>query len=516
MVAAHDKAIDSYFLRQVADAKSRYRGAIADGDGLYVPGTAAGLCDGFATAYLCPQSRFHKSAAALERLQLAAGFVTRSLSADGNLYSPITNFNSPPDTAFAVKGLAPICLLARRSGATEILEVLEPILRRWAASLTVGGIHTPNHRWVVCAALAQLNELFPNPAYLRRIDQWLAEGIDLDSDGQWTERSSVTYNGVSNTALVIMADKLKRPELLDPVRRNLDSMVYLLHADGEAVTDFSRRQDLHERGKLYSYWYALLYLAAKLGEAKYGMMARQVRDAALPLSAALLEPAFLRPDIPADPLPDNYVREFPHNHVVRIRKGLQSITVLTRDSDRFLSFRHGDAVVEAVRFASAFFGKGQFVPRAESRPNGTILLEQKLEGPYYQPFTPTRKISADEWDQTQKLRPQSEVCRLTQSARIHSTSEGLMLEFAAEGTDNVPVAIEINFREGGKLTGAEGKLITSREAVFTAGKNAIRIIGGGIEHRYINVRGARPHLAGDSYFITGTTPFRRVIEFRCS
>src|SRR4029079_13451654 len=115
-------------------------------------------------------------------------------SPQGFIDNPITNFNSPADTAFVARGLCPVTLLASRAGVREVPAMLEPFLRRAGAGLAVGVIHTPNHRWVVCGALAQLYELYNDDSYVRRIDQWLAEGIDMDPDGQYNERSTYVYN----------------------------------------------------------------------------------------------------------------------------------------------------------------------------------------------------------------------------------------------------------------------------------------------------------------------------------
>jgi hypothetical protein len=261
------------------------------------------------------------------------------------------------------------------------------------------------------------------------------------------------------------------------------------------------------------YWYPLQYLAAKLGERKYGMLARKHFFQSCPMSLLMTDPEMNRSDFAADPLPEDYIREMPHNGVLRIRRGLASVTVQTKGRDRFLQVRYGDAVIEAVRFASAFFGKAQFVPEEFVREGAGAVLTQRLEGPYYQPFAPTRRISADEWDQTQRLRPQSEVCRLTQSAAIREMANGVRLEVTAEGTENVPLAVEISLRDPGTLQGADGELLTADEARYTAGRHTIRIKGGGCEHKYTQIRGALPRLPGRSVYVTGMTPFRRVLEF---
>ena len=160
-----------------------------------------------------------------------------------------------------------------------------------------GGVHTPNHRWVICSALAQINDLFPDERYVRRIDEWLAEGIDIDRDGQFTERSTLTYNVVTDRALLVMAAKLKRPELLEPVRENLRSLLYLLHADGEVVTEISRRQDQYTRGGTDGYWFPLTCLALADGNAQFATLAQRSEGGAR--LSTLLEYPQLSQQLPA-------------------------------------------------------------------------------------------------------------------------------------------------------------------------------------------------------------------------
>jgi hypothetical protein len=47
----------------------------------------------------------------------------------------------------------------------ELPQLLKKYLLNAGEALSVGGIHTPNHRWVVSGALAWINSFFPNPKY---------------------------------------------------------------------------------------------------------------------------------------------------------------------------------------------------------------------------------------------------------------------------------------------------------------------------------------------------------------
>jgi hypothetical protein len=212
-------------------------------------------------------------------------------------------------------------------------------------------------------------------------------------------------------------------------------------------------------------------------------------------------------------LPDNFVREFPHNRLVRIRRGPASATIHLGGRDQILNLRYGDVAVHAVRFASAFFGKGQFVPQTVERIENGFRLVQHLDGPYFQPFDPPRVIDADEWNRTQPQRPRTEVCSLIQSAAVTEIANGMRVEIRAGGTDNVPVAVEISLRDDAKVEGVEDALWKGPEARVSAGRHSLRLRGGGCEHRYTAVRGALPPFAGRSIFVTGITPFRRVIDF---
>ena len=520
VVKRHDAYLEELLRKQITDPNNRWRGIFADEYGIHFPGTASGIIDAAVAAWLHPRSKFHKDSSLPERIRLAAGLLAREQTPDGNWNLPSTNFNSPPDTGFIIRAVSPAAVLLKRANETELFSALEPFMRKAGAGMVKGGIHTPNHRWVVSGALAQLYDLFGDEAYVRRIDQWLAEGIDIDSDGQYTERSTYVYNPITNHAFVTMAAKLNRPELLEPARKNLESMLYLLHPGYEVVTEISTRQDLNIRGDMGPYWFSLAYLALADKNGQFATLARHFAPQRASLSAMMEYPQLAGPLPVLTPVPDQYRRVFPHNKLVHFRRGPLSAVVLGKGRNRFFTFRNGDAVINAVRFASAFFGKAQFASENIEEKDGALILTQTLEGPYYQPLDPARPVNADQWAAVRPDRKRTEVAKLTQSATVTQTDRGYRVRIQAHGTNDVPLAVEISLREGGKLEGVvpaykvhDGWVLQSGHATYRAGKDAVRFGPGLGAHMYTQIRGGDAKLPGPSVYLTGFTPFDHTIEF---
>lgn len=508
VIARNDAATESYLNAQAAD------GSVPDDYLLHSAGSAAGLIETLTAALLHPRSKHYQENELLARIRRAAGFLERSQSPEGFIDLLSTNFNSPPDTGFVVHNVGTAAAVAKICSNDTVTGILRPFLVKAAAGMAVGGIHTPNHRWVVSSALAQVNDVYPNPAYTQRIRQWLAEGIDIDDDGQYTERSTVTYNTICDRAFTVLAAKLKRPELLDPVRRNLRAMMYLLHPDGEVVTEVSRRQDQFVRGTMAGYWFPAQYLALHDADGQLSSLARQLAPENARLSTLMEYPELLA-ELPAPaPLPGDYEKLLPLIGLARIRRGALDATMVLAGSSRSFSARKGPVVVNAVRFAASFFGKGQFIPESHAG----YSFRQSLESPYYQPLIPAQTVNYKNWAQLRDKRRKTQLCRLEQSATVTERPSGFDLRVQSGGTAGVPVAVEISLREGGQLEGcraaphAEGAFILERDyAVYRVEGRELRIGPGSAPHLQTQLRGAEARLPGISVYLTGFTPFDQVV-----
>lgn len=527
MIANNDQAVNRIQARYVDKPSSPVFGAVLDGNDIASPHAVTSFLKTGICSLVSPESDFFKDRALVEKLGHAAAFLKNLQHEDGTIDLLSTNFHSTPDTGFIVKWLAPVWRLLEESTVPEKEKISTPLygfLKQAGEALKVGGIHTPNHRWVVCAALAELYKINKDQGYLERAERWLMEGIDMDADGQYEEKSSYIYSSLSNRVLISMARGFDKPELLDYVRKNLEMNFYYLHPNGEIVTEASGRQDNSIVGTLENYYYPYRYLALKDNNGQFAAACKLIEDTAFEKTTGFLyyflEDPDLWKDLPtAEPLPVNYARTFENSKLTRIRRGAYDASILA-GSTAFFTFHKKQVALQGIRFASAFFGKGQFSSDSFSEENGKYVLTSYLEGPYYQPF-PKDEIPGDgDWSKMPRSeRPTSEVQHLTSKATISEDEEGFLIDIEIQGTDRVPVAVELIFRPGGTFVGtvpheqlADVVYLKEDTGKYSYGESAIHFGPGIHEHSWVQIRGALPKMDAPTAYLCGFTPFHHQIR----
>ena len=528
LIQLNDAELKQLATTKITDASNPYFGGYKNWADMATPHSNCAFINVACCAIACPESVYYRSANLLTDITQALYCLLKLQHTDGTIDLLDTNFHSPPDTAFMVKRLTPGYKLLKKTnmpGANKTLVAFQTFLQRAGESLITGGIHTPNHRWVVCAALVRLNELWPDALYTKRANQWLSEHIDIDPDGQYTEKSTYGYSAVIDRVLITVSKGLKKPGILDAVRKNLLMMRYYIHPNGEVVTEASNRQDKGQVGTMENYYYACRYLALSDNNGEFASMCRLIESTSfnklVEFLNYFLEDPSLWKELPVTKiLPDNYVKAFPYSGLVRIRRGQWDATILSNNAS-WLTFHKGDAVLQGMRIAASFFGKGQFQSENIRQVGETWVLTKKLEGVYYQPF-PEDKIPPDgDLSKSPKSnRPKSNIQYLETTVTISESADGINVDIEMTGTDRVPVSMELIFREGGSFTGVEKHpsntgafLFKAQKGSYTLGNNTIHFNTGKLEHKGIQLRGALPAMNAPTVYLTGFTPFKHRVQF---
>jgi hypothetical protein len=492
-----------------------------------------------------------------ERLRLGIAHLRRSQRPSGLIDLIVVNPESPPDTAFTIQLLAPIVELARtRRGdarAAAIAEELGAFVRTAAQGVVGRGFHTPNHRWVICGALGQAMTLFPELKATDYIESVLAETIDANADGEYSERSIAGYNGVVNRSLRFMADHLRRPDLLDYVRRNLDLMLHMLHPDGTAVTSISRRQDYGLRTPPLSSVDSYLDMACRDGNPVWVKMADELielLDQPQPyLMDVIVRHGLLRkPELPKAPLLADYVRVFPVSGVWRVRRGSLSATAATRSTTAF-ALRYGDLELSAVKLARTSFPGTRFEGETLEQIDGGVRITQlasaRLLPGYDLPLG--RPVSFDEFDEVRSTdydhhRTPQEQRTLEQLKKLHATrrhwtlppidvvlearevESGFDLRVQSRGgLDGIPFQIECCFAPPGQwetadsvceATAGRSAILKNGFGIFHSDKFGIRIGPGAVSHRMWHMRGTVSEEGSFRVLIPLQLPVSHTLEIR--
>lgn len=453
--------------------------------------------------------------AELEALQLPSG-----------LFAAGDNLASPPDSAFTITDVAATAAALRRapSGAaawvagpySEIGGRLEALLRRAVPALAVGGVHTPNHRWELAGALAGAAALLGGLAAVAaegRAREWLAEGVDLDAGAMFSERSANYTAYVSGPALLLLADRLDRPDLRDAVHRALHTVLDLTTPAGVTETVHSRRQDQHDDGfplgpfltlfarfapgcprcRAAASWSLRLPGVDAVDAVARCLAGGQAADG---LALATADAEVGTDELAAVALGDGE-RLWASQRLWRRWSGADW-TVVYAGSDvpvagrvasglacnpTFLRLARGGAEVASLRLSRDFFGLGPLRATALMADRDRVVLTEELAASYYQPLpVEARRDDGDyalEFEgrfasaMSFSLRPRSEV-RLATEVVVDVRTDGVDLEVRTSGA-STGHALELAFPGEVDLEGAEP--VGDRAFRLAEGSSLVR--GGG-------------------------------------
>jgi len=558
IVRSTEKTVEDYLAKQVRDASrpddGRMPSEIVEGKlTIYLLTDAVCL-------YFCKESKYYKDEKLFEAIKRGLSFIERWQRDDGSLDYPSCNFYSAPDTSFCFRRLYGAWNILGKHAETEEEKELENrylvLMLRCVPILLYGGFHTPNHRWAVMSVLFTLANVVEKhgdlalevPRYPKeyfaedqipktaqelveklkaRANQYLAEGIDGDEDGEYAERSTGNYNGVVDKSLISAYEATGNEEFLGYVERNLNMMLYYIDGDDTIFTQNSTRQD--HGTKLYpdKYFYLYAYMAAKTGNPLFDAAAhKSIKD-----NMDRAEPApdcmyiFMMYDWLLDyefkgyGYLDEYRKFFRGSQVLRVKKENYVYSVLNNKA-AFLFLKFGTLPI-GLRIGESYCDIRNFIPKSiEVKDNGCVL-KAEAGGWYYQPFREDQGTS-DWWAMDHTKRDKVYTSTVAITVTISELENGLEFNVKAEGMSGLPLRVELDIpadvileNETMCLTAGKGESMILRSGELNLHDGAKKIVigpGYGTHAFKGHYSGEERNEAGYSIFLNDYTPYDRTFR----
>ncbi len=492
---------------------------------------------GLALAQFDPASPCRGDEAVWQRLAEAMDLLDSRQHEDGLIDLPISNFHSPPDTAFMVDELVPLYEVIRdgcppSARRDRFLRWLRRLAVRACNGIAAGGVHTPNHRWKVASALTLADRVWPHLRWRKAAEAYLAEGIDIDEDGEFSERSAGGYNYVCDRALITLARATGREELAEYADRNLRHMLYLLHADGTLVTSYSRRQDRDATVGIERYFLLYWYRALMRGDGQFWSAAelalrRSTQGGGLRGGGTAMWLRYLReaarkaPPTP-EALPDEYEKRFGGIGVLRRRSGPVSLTLMAGSGD-VLAVRFGAGPEIGLRISASFANEGTFRAEEISESDGRYVLRSHHTCKYYGPWRGRGPVTDVRRIGSQGRRKVFVGAELTMTLEVELAQEQLRLRLRTTGCPHVPVEVAFLIRSADTVEAA-GQLafdeetrkhfLNSGELLICRSGRSVRIGPGSAEHDLTQARAAETYSGKDAYCVRLATPVDATLTLR--
>ena len=475
-VKGYEDYLERLIRNQITQTTDWKNGGVILIDEGMVPFNTVGFLYAPALLYFMEESKYYKSQRAMNFAFSAMDFFERNMSPEGLMDFYKCNYRSAPDTSFSIQPLVDLYRIIKDKSADDTAEFFKQrlynLIVKMADGVLTGGFHTPNHRWVESAALSMVMNMTGDKKYLARINEFLAEGIDCDEEGEYSERSTGGYNFVNNEALLVISQELNKPELLEFVRRNLLMMTYYVHTDFLIFTQNSTRQD---RGKediyLDKYLYQYLKTGYLLNDEQLLGIAKAIQDDLfangrrypIGLPTMMSEPDVLK--IPEHIKPFEFkpfVKHFPKSNIVRMYHNDMTLSILEeKETFIYLKYKTFDMFIQG----GILFFNERHIKVKNIRPieNG-FAMDYHGEGKYYQPFGEYQGTS-DFWKIDRAKRKTTDILAVDAVIEITTTPKGFKVNLKAAGIEKVSIRLD---------------MAINKEAFVKGDGYAIRANGGGI------------------------------------
>ena len=439
--------------------------------------TAGFMVSQLIIAYVLDESEHCHQPEVLSVILSMLDYLRRNRRASGCFDLITCNFDTAPDTAFTLNQLmdAYAVLDGREApGLEEIRTGLRELIERAGEGIVSGGFHTPNHRWAISAALKEAARICGRPDFDRCADRYLGEGLDINEDGEFAERSAGTYNVVNDEQMIRLYLLTQDPHYLRAARANLTMMLHYFEPDGSIFTLNSTRQDFGH--KIYPAGYFILYLlTGYLSKdpdfaAWANLMAQYCASArivpyGLPWLLRFPELQQYAPAMPDLHGLDHYSRLYADSGIARWRRRDLTCTVLT-DRPDFLHIMHKGMALTLAIYSNVCEKRNFRAGQIRMTEKG-CHLSCRMDSWYYLPFDGNGPDTRDWWQMDNVHSRQRQIRdALVTDIDIEVEEDGILLHLRWSGLTGVPIRLEFGFTPGHVrgsqflLEGEAGKTLT--------------------------------------------------------
>ena len=541
----------------VRDENSQYNGQFANFQ-MLPDNSEIGIVKTAVCCYCCKDNKYYKDKSLLPFIEKYAKIAISKLNEDGTNTMFQSNFRTGEQ--FGLERMSrPLLVFNKyltddeeeRRAHKAVCELVE----RLAVGCLNGGFHTPNHRWVETAGLLTARRALMEAGFttytdkmLEKANRYLAEGIDCDEVGEWSERSAGMYNEHCDRVMLHIYEMTGNEEYYDAAYRNLMLMRYYINGDMSMFTQNSHRKDKGEVGSTPMFYKATTYFS-DIYVLNYVRAAYLKKDVFLASLACdifdsgtfgarhvlwEIESFLLYPDMATwefekvdGTIPSEYEIYQPKSNIVR-KKTKNATFSLIADNPSFMHIDAGGIHMK-MRMCSSFFAVAQFIPQKLEKTDRGYLLQMTAHGEYKLPLDdPDGVTTKNYWTIDYKSRKAIQQIDLEMKIETVFTDEGADFYVSVTGCDKVPTKIEFAVNPGLLCEVGDAALITKAGGDIFSRGTPLRLesAGGGVceidglfcTHLYAeDMRGSLDAIEGAfTVYATDYAPLEKKISLKFS